>query len=67
LRGIKVDAVVGSDTQALAIAGDGSVYAWGNEPAAASGALGLGVAVSDAKRLVPTPQRIPALRVACGP
>jgi alpha-tubulin suppressor-like RCC1 family protein len=50
----------------LALADDGSVYAWGDKMAAASGALGLGTSVSDAGLRVPTPQRIPELRVACG-
>jgi alpha-tubulin suppressor-like RCC1 family protein len=64
LRGIKVDAVVGTSLNyTLALAGDGSVYTWGNF-AAREGALGLGPSVSDAGQDVPTPQRIPSLRVA---
>jgi alpha-tubulin suppressor-like RCC1 family protein len=47
-------------------ADDGSVYAWGNSDAAGRGALGLGSPVRDAKRAVPTPQRILALCVSCG-
>jgi alpha-tubulin suppressor-like RCC1 family protein len=66
LRGIKVDAMAASDRHTLALADDGSVYAWGNGSGAKRGALGLGPAVRDAGRDVPTPQRIPALRVACG-
>jgi regulator of chromosome condensation len=66
LRGIKVDAVVGTGLHyALALADDGSVYTWGNECAAGACVLGLGVSVSDEEEDVPTPQRIPNLRVAC--
>jgi alpha-tubulin suppressor-like RCC1 family protein len=65
-RGVKVDAVIAPDQYTLALANVGSVYAWGNKDAAAKGALGLGPAVSDAGVRVPTPQRIPELRVACG-
>jgi alpha-tubulin suppressor-like RCC1 family protein len=66
LRDVKVDAVAASDYHNLALAYDGSVYAWGDEDAADSGALGLGPAVMAAMSKVPTPQRIPELRVACG-
>jgi alpha-tubulin suppressor-like RCC1 family protein len=66
LRGIKVDAVAVASDHTLALADDGSVYAWGYENAAKTGALGLGPSVSDAGVQVPTPQRIPALCVACG-
>jgi alpha-tubulin suppressor-like RCC1 family protein len=66
LRGIKVDAVIASTHHTLAIADDGSVYLWGNAFTARSGALGLGSSVRDAGARVPTPQRIPELRVACG-
>jgi alpha-tubulin suppressor-like RCC1 family protein len=66
LQGIKVDAVTGSTLHTMALADDGSVHAWGAEDAAHAGALGLGPSVSDAGLTVPTPQRIPALRVACG-
>jgi alpha-tubulin suppressor-like RCC1 family protein len=63
LRGIKVDAVVADEGHTLALADDGSLYAWGNKDSAASGALGLGRAVSEAGMRVPTPQRVHALRV----
>jgi alpha-tubulin suppressor-like RCC1 family protein len=66
LQGIKVDAVAASDDHTLAVADDGSVYAWGNEEAASSGALGLGLSMRDAVGSVRTPQPVPALRVACG-
>jgi alpha-tubulin suppressor-like RCC1 family protein len=66
LRGVKADAVAGGKTHTLALADDGSVYAWGNKEAAECGALGLGPSVCDAELPVPTPQRIPTLRVACG-
>jgi alpha-tubulin suppressor-like RCC1 family protein len=63
LRDIKVDAVIASVGPMLAVADDGRVYAWGDQKAAASGALGLGTLVSNAAVLVPTPQCIPGLRV----
>jgi alpha-tubulin suppressor-like RCC1 family protein len=66
LRGIKVDAVAAGDDHTLALADDGSVYAWGTKEAAKSGALGLGPSVRDLKKVVRTPQRNPALRCACG-
>jgi hypothetical protein len=66
LRGIKADAVAAGHNHTLALADDGGVYVWGGTLAAARGALGLGSSVSDARRAVPTSQRIPALRVACG-
>jgi alpha-tubulin suppressor-like RCC1 family protein len=66
LRGIKVDAMAAGPYHTLAWADDGSVYAWGKDEAAETGALGLGPEVSDAQDSVLTPQRIPALRVACG-
>jgi alpha-tubulin suppressor-like RCC1 family protein len=66
LRGIRLDAVAAGNYQALARADDGSVYAWGNYMTAGVGAPGLGPSVSDAGVPVPIPQRIPALRVACG-
>jgi alpha-tubulin suppressor-like RCC1 family protein len=66
LRGVKVDAVAACQQHTLALADDGSVYAWGGGPVLASGALGLGPLVRDRRVRVPTPQRIPGLRVACG-
>jgi alpha-tubulin suppressor-like RCC1 family protein len=66
LRGIKVDAVVASYDSTLALADDGSVYAWGRQSAAEWGVLGLGPSVNDAEEAVPTPQRIPGLRLTCG-
>jgi alpha-tubulin suppressor-like RCC1 family protein len=68
LRGIKVDAIVAGCFHTLALADDGRVYAWGHSNSAATGALGLpGSSVSDAMMPVSTPQRVPGLRVACGP
>jgi alpha-tubulin suppressor-like RCC1 family protein len=66
LRGIKVEAVAAIRRHTLALAEDGSVYAWGSKGAASSGALGLGASVRSAGRAVLTPQHIPALRVAFG-
>jgi hypothetical protein len=66
LRGIKMDAVTSSGGHTLAVAGDGSVYAWGCWNAAGPGALGLGPVVACAFDPVDTPQRVPALRVTCG-
>jgi alpha-tubulin suppressor-like RCC1 family protein len=66
LRGIKLDAVATSTYHTLALADDGSVYAWGNKEAAGKGALGLGPAVREAGQAVLTPQRVPGLRVVCG-
>jgi hypothetical protein len=63
LRGVNVDAVAAGDNHTLAVADDGSVYAWGGESAPRAGALGPGPSVSDAE--VPTSQLIPGLRVAC--
>jgi alpha-tubulin suppressor-like RCC1 family protein len=66
LRGVTVDAVATGDDHTLALADDGSVYAWGDKDTVSSGTLGLGPSVMDAEHEVPTPQRILALRVACG-
>jgi alpha-tubulin suppressor-like RCC1 family protein len=66
LRGVKVDAVVTGEVHKLALADDGSVYAWGSKNAVESGSLGPGPFESDAQGRVATPQLIPALRVACG-
>jgi alpha-tubulin suppressor-like RCC1 family protein len=65
LRGVKVDAVVAIANHTLALADDGSVYAWGHSEAVNSGALSLGDSVQGAGDHVLTPQRIPGLRVAC--
>jgi alpha-tubulin suppressor-like RCC1 family protein len=65
LRGVKVDAVAGGFNHTLAPVGDGSVYVWGHERAATAGSFGLGPSGNDAPSTVHTPQRIPALRVAC--
>jgi alpha-tubulin suppressor-like RCC1 family protein len=66
LRGVKVDAVASGERHTLALADDGSVYVWGDRFAADAGALGLGASARDVKETVPTPRRIPRLRVACG-
>jgi hypothetical protein len=66
LRGIKVVAVAASQLHALVLADDGSVHAWGHNEAGEKGSLGLGVSIDDAAECVPTPQRVPELRVACG-
>jgi alpha-tubulin suppressor-like RCC1 family protein len=65
-RGVKVDAVAAGHNHTLALADDGSVYAWGDAQAARTGALGLGSEVSDAGKPVRKPRRVPALRVASG-
>jgi alpha-tubulin suppressor-like RCC1 family protein len=62
LRSIKVDAVAAHDHHTLALTDDGSVFTWGRGHAFL---LGLGSSVSDAQSLVPTPQRIHSLHVAC--
>jgi E3 ubiquitin-protein ligase HERC2 len=66
LRSIKLDAVVAGHRHTLALSGNGRVYAWGGSGAACSGALGLGPSVGGGQSHVPTPRRIPALRVVCG-
>jgi alpha-tubulin suppressor-like RCC1 family protein len=69
LRDIKVDAVAAVAAgfrHTLALVDDGSVYPFGSEYEAGSGALGLGTSVIDAGVRVPTPQRVPGLRVVCG-
>jgi E3 ubiquitin-protein ligase HERC2 len=63
LRGVKVVAVSASESHALALAGDGDVYAWGGAGLAGAGVLGQGL---DSVGPVRTPQRVPALRVASG-
>jgi hypothetical protein len=71
LRGVKVDAVAVCIRHTLTLAGDRSVYAWGNKAAARLGALGLGASVRDEAEercggeQIRTPRRIPGLRVAC--
>jgi alpha-tubulin suppressor-like RCC1 family protein len=64
LQGVRVDAVVAGDNHTFALTDDGSVFTWGSRKAALDGALGLGPSTISAVR---TPQRIPVLRVACGP
>jgi hypothetical protein len=66
LRGVKIGAVIASERHTLALSYDGSVYAWGNLISARWGMLGLGASVVDAGMSVPTPPRIPELRVTCG-
>jgi alpha-tubulin suppressor-like RCC1 family protein len=61
-----VDAVAAGAAYTLALADDGSVYAWGDWRAAVSGALGVGSSVGGSRTPVCTPRRIPGLRVACG-
>jgi alpha-tubulin suppressor-like RCC1 family protein len=55
-----VDAVAACNHQTLLLSRDGSMYSWGDEEAATSGALGLGPSVRDAERAVLTSQRLPA-------
>jgi alpha-tubulin suppressor-like RCC1 family protein len=64
LRGIKVDAVAAGKNHTLAVADDGSMYAWGDSQAARLGTLGLGSEVSDAGKAVRKPQRVPAVHGA---
>jgi alpha-tubulin suppressor-like RCC1 family protein len=68
LRDIKVDAVEAVYNHTLTWADDGSVYAWCGGEAVGSGSLGLsvGASLADVPLPVDTPQRILALRVACG-
>jgi alpha-tubulin suppressor-like RCC1 family protein len=66
MQGVRVDSVTVEQTYTLALAHDGAVYSWGDEYQARAGILGLGSSVSEAGIDVPTPQRIPGLRVACG-
>jgi alpha-tubulin suppressor-like RCC1 family protein len=67
LRGVKLDGVTCCVFHSLALADDGGMYAWGGDHFAVKpGALGLGPSVINAGRAVINPQRIPALRVACG-
>jgi alpha-tubulin suppressor-like RCC1 family protein len=63
---VKVDAVAAHHNHTLALAEDGSMYAWGDSYQAKMGAFRLSPSVSDAGVCVFTPQRIPELRVACG-
>jgi alpha-tubulin suppressor-like RCC1 family protein len=68
LRGIKVDAAVTGEFHTLALAGNGSVYAWGAMSVGglgATGALGLDPSEAVAGPTVHMPQRIPALSVTC--
>jgi alpha-tubulin suppressor-like RCC1 family protein len=65
LRNVKMSAVSAHEHHTLALADNGSVYAWGDSRAAGSGALGLGRPVQNAWRAVRKPRRIRALRVAC--
>jgi E3 ubiquitin-protein ligase HERC2 len=58
MRGIKVDAVAGSEGHTLALADDGGVYAWGRASAVQHGALGLGAPVSCSEDPVLSPRRI---------
>jgi alpha-tubulin suppressor-like RCC1 family protein len=64
LRGIKVDAVAAYEHHTLALADDGSEYAWGSAEAARQGALGLGSEVRDLGKVVRKPQRVPAVHGA---
>jgi alpha-tubulin suppressor-like RCC1 family protein len=64
LRGVKVDAVTAGDGHTLALADEGSVYAWGGAHAERTGALGLGQSTEDSASTVPTacvPRRLTTL------
>jgi alpha-tubulin suppressor-like RCC1 family protein len=67
LRGVKVDAVAAGGYQTMALADDGSVYAWGDKDALNLGVLGLPSMLGLAPDPVLLPQRVPGLRVDCGP
>jgi alpha-tubulin suppressor-like RCC1 family protein len=67
LRGIKVDAVAAGSFHTLALADDGNVYAWGTWCVPDMGARSPDPSARVMWHRLSTPQRIPALRVACGP
>jgi alpha-tubulin suppressor-like RCC1 family protein len=66
-RGIKIDALAANDSYTIVCEDDGRVYAWGRKWAAKCGVLGLGPSVCKPAKHVLTPQRVPGLRVTCGP
>jgi hypothetical protein len=61
--GTKVHAVAAGDDHTLALAENGSVYAWGHDYGAHSGALGVGAVKGRATRRMRTPHRVPGLRL----
>jgi alpha-tubulin suppressor-like RCC1 family protein len=61
LQGVKVDAMAAAGSYTLALADDGSVYAWGGAYSMDDGEHSLSTSQRDARR---TPQRVPAIRVA---
>jgi hypothetical protein len=65
LRGIKMDAVAAGYRHTLAVADNGSLYVWGDSAGAGSVALCLGTSAFE-DVCVPTPQRVPDVRLACG-